>query len=706
MSKLRRERLTALVSSSLIMMALAGCGGGGGGGSSNTASGPTLSGTAVADLVNNGQVAAYEIGANGSTSAAPLGAAVTQADGTFSIHLNHAPVGGVKIVLTGGSYTSEADTTKTVTGTSLSVIVPAVSNSGASGLAVTPLTSMAAAYTQAQLQSGAQSQIADALKAADTKVENTFGLQTAPETLVPQFNATKGDAATAALINGALEQLALNYQVTPQNLYAALAADFADGVLDGKAGNTTVNLSTGVPLPSSAGNADLISALNAYTGKTTGTKLNQLGLNVASLTPAVSNLKQNLVNASSSPDLKVGSSGAMASLFYTPSGTTTQKQLVLVAARTNGLVSIDVTDPNKPQVDTLSTLNQNIFSQIGSSVDGVIAIPGAVTPQVLVYSYGSVNVALVDLQNTTVTGLTLSINNQTTHSGQDGYITGGLPDIKNNGVWLTTGDGYQFIDTSDPTALKAWQPISFASGSGAPENVGGDTASGMLLSPSYDEYGMTPPALQWVDLNKGKSYALANYTTYMGGTYSMPDSAFVDSIYHVGVVLQEHGSSAMAIDMHDPASFKFDDTAQSFIPANASQFKNIVLDSNVGVSGGAVDSTNHLALMMAGNRQGLAVVQIADPTVTAASWTGLTDWRTYVASLSEMTSAGDPHAVAVVHSAKDGKSYGFVLDSSLQKVIKVDLAGFLQMQAQSGTHTVAVSPFSGPTPFAVPITWQ
>lgn len=85
-----------------------------------------------------------------------------------------------------------------------------------------------------------------------------------------------------ALILGALEQLAINLNVTPSALYSALNDDFADGKLDGKNGSSAVPLGSG-SLASTAGTTDFLSALTAYENKASGTELAAKGVTATDL---------------------------------------------------------------------------------------------------------------------------------------------------------------------------------------------------------------------------------------------------------------------------------------------------------------------------------------------------------------------------------------------------------------------------------------
>lgn len=143
---------------------LAACGGGGGGSSpasgntgTSTPTVPTaqnavdpytgqpatgtatqqISGSVVSGPTSGATVTAYVLNADGSNGSA-IGATTTDASGAFSMSLTQAPTGMLRLVATGGTFTSEADSS-TQKNVSLELVAPFVT-SNLNTFVITPLT--------------------------------------------------------------------------------------------------------------------------------------------------------------------------------------------------------------------------------------------------------------------------------------------------------------------------------------------------------------------------------------------------------------------------------------------------------------------------------------------------------------------------------------------------------------------------------------
>lgn len=155
--------IAALLSSFI----LAGCGGGGGGGSSpSTSSGGTsgstggatttanatdpytgapatgsattqISGEVVSGPTTGATVTAYVLNSDGSNGNA-IGTAVTDSNGNFSMSFAQAPTGMIRLVATGGTFTSEADNS-TQKNVSMELVAPYVTTT-LNSFVITPLT--------------------------------------------------------------------------------------------------------------------------------------------------------------------------------------------------------------------------------------------------------------------------------------------------------------------------------------------------------------------------------------------------------------------------------------------------------------------------------------------------------------------------------------------------------------------------------------
>jgi hypothetical protein len=732
MLRMKTAGLTVLASAVLIA-----CGGGGGGSSTtpaviNTNASSTYSGVAMAGNVSGATVTVYALNADGTLGSA-IGTDTTKSDGSFSVKTS-ATSPRVAIKVTGGTYTSEADTSKTAVqgGEFLSV---SFSESGETGLAVTPLTSMVMAY--AMKTAATSGNIATAFNDAQTKLVKAYfdidatGVNPINK-IVPSFTTVSGPAGRAGLALAFFEQLAINVGVAPADLYAALAADSADGQLDGKgAGGAQVKVGTKAAAVTLF-TADLLTAVNAYqTSVTSLHKQNLVDLTTASNAAAITQIRSTIATAASAvlagTGIDVGSAGAVTQLSFAGSGGI-QKQFVYVAARSGGVVAIDISDPAAPIITTLTTLNNALSARFLSSVGGIIAVPGAVTPRVVLFDYDNKTIHLADVNSQTIlASKTISVTASASFSGASGYIAGGIADAKRNVIWLATADGYIALDPN--TLNQVGTTIALANGDPISENMGGDPAADMLFSPnygsSYENASNTrywgQGGIQWVDLQSNTAYSMRptdfqsltglDSATCVNSTYSLcapklnePDQGAVDSVYKVGLIANEDSYGVIGAMMLDKASYTFDSVSKTFAAKTpATAFKTMKLSSpsvSGRLSGVVVESGNHYALLMSGNSSRIGVAKIDNPNAPAnGTWAGFSDWRTYSASYSDgYSSVGDPHAAGAVKSINTGKSYGFLLaDSYSGKVAMIDLEGFLKAAATNPTsadRTLAATPFN------------
>jgi len=643
----------------------------------------SVAGTVVKGPVSGSTVTAYVLNADG-TLGASLGSGTTAADGTFSLTLSSAPSGAIALVATGGTYVSESDGA-TVTKTSdLLAIVPSVGAGGVSGIVITPLSDMLVARVRALVAAGTP--LATALADAEALVTGTYGISTGSlETLSPLFDkASLGTPGyTLGLVLGSLDTCDKLLPASLRGaLFAALSADFSDGVFDGKRAGVPVSLGTGV-LSSTAGTSDFLSCVAGYA--TSGKAVLDAGITPADLSATVAIVRTALTGSSATPKstgLSAGSSGAISSLAYGG------KQWVFIAARSQGVVAIDVTDPTaaSPTVKVYSSLVGNFG---GNEIGGVVPLIGADHPQLLVFAYGSKHVALVNADTGVVeyeTDLPLAATSAVNFSGGSAFIAGAIPDTGRDGVWLATADGYVFFDRASKalgTIFDITAPAMLA------ENVGGDVGHGMLFAANY------APGVQIADFIAGKSYYLDGtaFNTVFPSMYE-PDGGAVDTSLQIGIVTNEDSDDVGFINLKTITKTDVPGGRSTFAPSTGG-YVAMKLGGPI-LSGSAVDSDSHLVLFMAGYSSDIAVGQLQDPaSVPGGGWTGLTDWR-FVRYLNGYSYARDPHAVAVIKNLSDGKAYGYLLDGGVHMSFQVDMSALLAAPALGTTgdaaHEVATDP--------------
>jgi hypothetical protein len=241
---------------------LAACGGSG--------DEPTV---AVTGSVFAGPVSGARVLVRGATGA-EVGAAVsTAADGAFSIRVPASVAAGPFFLeATGGTFTDEATGAPTEAGRLLAHAAAGALAQGGS-LHLTPQSTVVATM----VRDGAT------LGAANAAFQAAFGFT--PDAAVAPANAPVAGAALApaqaALRAAAFSQLAHDLGLTPAGqfgLFPALAADAADGALDGRAGGLPVVVGD-VTLPADVQNrfAAALLAWRGSPGDLTGLQVDQLG---------------------------------------------------------------------------------------------------------------------------------------------------------------------------------------------------------------------------------------------------------------------------------------------------------------------------------------------------------------------------------------------------------------------------------------------
>ncbi len=693
-------RLAVLSVSVGVTLSLAGCGSG----SSDTTvvpppvTGPTVSGFVIKGPVTGAAVTAYVLNADGSLGAS-IGSGNSLADGSFSFKLTGTPTGPIALVAKGGTYVSESNGATVTKASDLLAIVPAVdATAGVNGVVVTPLSDMVAARLRVLLAGG--SPFAKALSDALALVGGVYGLSPSSlATLMPKFDkaSLNTPAYTLGLVLGSLDTCdKLLPSALRGSLFAALSLDLSDGVFDGKKAGVPIAVATGTALSSTSGTSDFLSCVAGYVAG--GKAVTDAGITASDLSTTVAAVRTALTSSPATPrstGLAVGSSGAISSLAYGG------KQWLFIAARSAGVVAVDITDPTaaSPTVKVYSGLVATNFG--GLDIGGVVPLIGADHPQLLVFAYGSKHIALINADTGVVeyeVDLPLAATSPVSFSGGSAYIAGAIPDTGRDGVWLATADGYLFFDRA-ARALGTAFPI--ASPARLAENVGGDVGHGLLFGANYE------PGVQIADIASGKSYYLGgtDFRTAFPNIYE-PDGGAVDTSLQVGIVTNEDSPNVGFIDLRGLVKTEGAGGARNTFAAAAGGTVGLSLGTPT-ISGSAVDSDSHLVLFMAGYSSDVAVGQLQDPASVAAgsAWQGLTDWR-YVKGLTGYSYAKDPHAVAVVKNLSDGKAYGYLLDGGAHKSLQIDMSAFLAAPAVGTTgsdaHQLASNPGTG---IVKPIVW-
>ena len=506
------------------------------------------------------------------------------------------------------------------------------------------------------------------------------------------------DAYLLGLVLGSLDKCDAAVPALRGALFAALSADFSDGIFDGKKAGAAITIGTGTTaLSTTAGTSDFLSCVSGFIAS--GKALTDAGVTPADVAAVATTLRTAVASSPATPTstgLSASSSGAISSLAYGG------KQWIFIAARLSGVVAIDVTDPTDP-APTVKVYSSLVTNFSGHEIGGVVPMQGADHPQLLVFSYNSKHIALINADTGAVeyeADLPLAATSPVGFSGGSAFIAGAIPDTGRDGAWLATADGYVFFDRVTRTLMTTYTLGS----SELAENLGGDIGHNLLFAPNYT------PSVQLVDLAAQKSYYLdgtAFSTAFPGFALGTPDAGSVDTALQVGIITNEDTDDVGFINLKTIVKTDVAGGKSTFVPGTGGSAL-LQLD-NPTLSGSAVDSDTHLVLFMAGYSQDIAVGMLQDPASVPAggTWVGMTDWR-YVNNLTGYAYARDPHAVAVIKNLTNGKAYGYLLDGGAHKSFQIDMAAVLAATpaGTTGSDAHRVNATDAAIVAAVkPITW-
>lgn len=195
---------------------------------------------------SKGPVAQAQVTVTAMTSAGARGQVLTttqtDSQGNFNFELDYE--GYAEIVVTGGSYEDEATGNEVAMGSN--ELKTLVYLSGNKEVAVTALTTIAAARANANASIGLETAIAN----ANAEVAAAFGIQgvdisaVKPADLTVPLQAGIDIAATKyGAVQSGMSQLIAEAQLSAEELMVlvkAMAEDFQDGVFDGKNGSATI----------------------------------------------------------------------------------------------------------------------------------------------------------------------------------------------------------------------------------------------------------------------------------------------------------------------------------------------------------------------------------------------------------------------------------------------------------------------------------
>ncbi len=388
-----------------------------------------------------------------------------------------------------------------------------------------------------------------------------------------------------------------------------------------------------------------------------------------------------------------GSSGAFGVVtvngkqkLYMPSNTTSAAGNATIAAVDVGLVGAGITGAPA------------LVHSIDLGTTNVATCTGGLSTMIVAASTSSNDVWFINpATDAVVNHINLpSTYGQSTFSSGGGYVTGIAADAALNIAILSVWNGYAIVDLGAQTITKVIQ---------APpgENFGYDSLHHFIYAPFYDcassvANGMAPTAcntpmvpegggvmasgLSVIDLSDDSVYTYEDYSA-MDPTIpvgSEPDSAGVDPTTQIVVVPAENEGYENLLDFSKAV---FDKATLTVTAPHVLLTNNGFEDEGV-----AIEPTTHIAFW---EGEGSSEVAAANSVQAMAGDQGYVDGPMPNTPSGAYGNLGDPHGIAVSTSIINGKPVGFVVDSGLQWVARVDLTALqaLEMGEAGITPTAA-----------------
>lgn len=201
-----------------------------------------------------------------------IATATTDANGSYTMSTGNY-TGAVLLQVSGGTYTDEATgtTMNMAPGDVMTTVMPTIAvGTAISGVQVTPVTAMAQAMAQHMTGGMTDANIGTANMAIGNYFSVSDILHIQPMNPLVKGSGTNAstDAQNYGMVLAAISQYAQTQSMTSSSaMVTAMMNDASDGVMDGKAGSTAVQMggmAGGTPLPTTAGTSDLGAAMNTF----------------------------------------------------------------------------------------------------------------------------------------------------------------------------------------------------------------------------------------------------------------------------------------------------------------------------------------------------------------------------------------------------------------------------------------------------------
>jgi hypothetical protein len=690
-----------------------------------------FSSTVTAFSVSSAGVVGACIPSTPATTPAGCATATSDSGGNYSVNLGSYS-GAVLLQATGGTYTD------TVTGQAglaipasltLSVLVPAVSPSSTATVAqITPLTTMAA---QLALQQAAQgTALTAAISSAQSEVATYFGgLADIVGTAIADLSKASCPAATnqaiadASLVLDGVAELASQYKVTSDALFAAILEDaISDDSVDA--------LDTGTPItvPLAAGGGSV--ALSTIYGSS-------LALSLKASIASFQASALNVCNASAS-------TGLQGNLGKSPPST---MQSPVYNYTVNGTYTLSGQFLTSPQIE-LSMIAPGNIGQTSCPGDVAAPIGGKTT----VMGYATLSAAQNQPFSVSIGSNPLDIQGQTRNwnnscgtiqasisiapatgqscsivQGPSGSMTFNLTDVTKMGDWSTITEGTNTViqcsinveavtgsvsNLASGTTLTVTVTDNTTSANGSTATLVGSGASPQPLS--FVTGGQPSPGVQYNDLvtvaasvTQATGGATQSCAITGQGTPSTPVTAPLDLTVTCATT---GGGGGPSTAINSPQGMVYDANGHLWV-ANNDGSTGSVLEFSVAVNGSnQATALNEIGRITTGvnNPTRLAFDAAGNLYVTNIGNNNVTIYETADSSLSQIGTISNgtnrPLGIAVDTTTQmSGSGYVYVANNSNSTVtVFSPPAGTLSATNNTFTLVATLSGDGAGNPFSAP----
>lgn len=279
-------------------------------------------------------------------------------------------------------------------------------------------------------------------------------------------------------------------------------------------------------------------------------------------------------------------------------------------------------------------------------------------------------------------------------SSGGGYVTGIAVDPATHTAVLGVWNGFAILDLTTQTITKvipappsenfgfdSLHHYVYAPFYDCSSSMNGGTPPAACASPMTPEGGIMPAGLSVIDLSDGNVYtyedpAAPDPRNPLGFE---PDSAGVDPVTQIVMVPAENEGYENILDF---SKASFDKSSKTVKAPHA-----ILMP--LQYEGVAIEPVTHLAFFEGEGSAGIALAKSIQASAGDQGYVSGT-MPTLPGGGGQFDSVADPHGIAATPSIINGKPVGFLVDSGLRWLARVDLSGVAALE-QSGTEVKATT---------------